>query len=93
MEVAVVAPGRFEDGAGDAVLEQPVAQGAAAARVVVELAVEAAVEDVGVESRLADVDTGDYSGGGRCHSCVPILLRCGADPRFRSGRAGIAATG
>ena len=93
VEVAVVAPCGLENGAGNAVLEQPVAQGAAAALVVVELAVESACEDVGVELSLADVDAGDYSGRGRCHSCVPILLRCGSDPRFRSGRAGIAATG
>ena len=93
VKVAVVAAGGFEHGPGDAMLEQPIAQGAATGLGVVELAVESACEDVGVELSLADVDAGDYSGCGRCHSCVPILLRCGPDPRFRSGRAGIAATG
>ncbi len=52
VEVAVVAPCGLENGAGNAVLEQPVAQGAAAALVVVELAVESACEDVGVELSL-----------------------------------------
>ena len=90
VQVAVEAPGGFEDGTGDAVLEQPVAQGAAAGLGVVELAVESAIEDVGVERALADVDAGHYSGGGRCHSCVPILLRYGATPTlpFRSRRNG-----
>ncbi len=80
VEVAVVAPCGLENGAGDAVLEQPVAQGAAAALVVVELALEAALEDVGVELGLADVDAGNDNGVELGHSCVPILLRCGASP-------------
>ena len=90
MEVAVVAPGGLEDGAGDAVLEQPVAQGAAAALVVVELALEAALEDVGVELGLADVDAGNDNGVELGHSCVPILLRFGASPTlpFRVRRNG-----
>ena len=62
VEVAVVAAGGLEDGPVDAVLEQPVAQAAAAGLVVVELTVEAAVEDVGVEPGLADIDAGDYDG-------------------------------
>ena len=78
VEVAVVAPCGLENGARDAVLEQPVAQGAAAALVVVELALEAALEDVGVELGLADVDAGNDTGVELGHSCVPILLRCGA---------------
>ena len=63
VEVAVVAAGGLEDGPGDAVLEQPVAQGAAAGLGVVEAAVEAAVEDVGVEGShcLAKVATGQGS--------------------------------
>ncbi len=93
VKVAMVAAGGFEYGPGDVVLEQPVAQGAATGLGVVKLALNSACENVGVELSLADVDAGDYSGCGRCHSCVPILLRCGSDPRFRSGRAGIAATG
>ncbi len=90
VEVAVVAAGGLEDGAGDAVLEQPVAQGAAAGLGVVELALEAGVEDVGVELRLADVDAGDYDGIEFSHSCVPVLLRFGAVPTlpFRSRRNG-----
>ncbi len=80
VEVTVVAPCGLENGAGDAVLEQPVAQGAAAALVVVERALEAALEDVGVELGLADVDAGNDNGVGLGHSCVPILLRCGASP-------------
>ena len=90
VEVAVVAAGGLEDGPGDAVLEQPVAQGAAAGLGVVELALEAGVEDVGVELRLADVDAGDYDGIEFSHSCVPVLLRFGAVPTlpFRSRRNG-----
>ena len=64
VEVAVVAPSGLEDGAGDAVFEQPVAQGAAAGLGVVELPVEVALVDVGVEFRLADIDAGDDNGGG-----------------------------
>ena len=88
VEVAVVAPGGLEYGAGDAVLEQPVAQGAAAGLGVVELALEAGVEEVGVELRLADIDAGDDNGGGASHSCVPVLLRFGASPTlpFRARR-------
>ena len=84
VQVAVVAAGGFEDGAGDTVLEQPVAQGAAAALVVAELAVETALEDVGVELGLADVDAGEDNGVGCSHSCVPILLRFGASPTLPS---------
>ena len=90
VEVAVVAAGGLEDGPGDAVLEQPVAQGAAAGLGVVELALEAGVEDVGVEPGLADIDAGDYDGIGTDHSCIPVLLRFGAVPTlpFRSRRNG-----
>ena len=88
VEVAVVAAGGFKYGAGDVVLEQPVAQGAAAGLGVVELAVEIARVDVGVEFRLADIDAGDDNGGGVGHSCVPILLRFGSVPTlpFRARR-------
>ena len=78
VEVAVVAAGGLEDGPVDAVLEQPVAQAAAAGLVVVELTVEAAVEDVGVEPGLADIDAGDYDGIVSGHSCVPFLLQFGS---------------
>ena len=84
VQVAVVAPGGLEDGAADAVLEQPVAQGAAAGLGIVELAVELARVDVGVEFRLADIDAGDDNGGGVGHSCVPILLRFGSVPTLPS---------
>lgn len=86
----MVAPGGLEDSAADAVLEEPVAQGAAATLVVVELAVEVALGNVGVEFRLADIDAGDYDGRGWCHSCVPVLLRFGAAPTlpFRSRKNG-----
>ena len=80
VEVAVVASGGFEDRAGDAVLEQPVAQGAAAALVVVEPAFEAALENVGVKFRFAGIDAGDHDRIGYRHSCVPVLLRFGAVP-------------
>ena len=90
VEVAVVAAGGFEDGAGDAVMEQPVAEAAEAGRGVVELAVEAGAEDVGIELGLADIDAGDDNGGGGSHSCDPFLLRFGAAPTlpFRSRRNG-----
>ena len=78
VEVAVVAAGGLEDGPVDAVLEQPVAQAAAAGLVVVELTVEAAVEDVGVEPGLAEIDAGDYDGSVSGHSCVPFLLQFGS---------------
>ena len=69
-------------------LEQPVAQGATTAFVLVEVAFEAAREDMGVEHRLADIDAGDYPGGGLARSCVPVLFRFGATSalRFRSRR-------
>ena len=90
VEVAVVAPSGFEDGPGDAVLEQPVAQCAAAGLVVVELAIESAVEDVGVEFRLAHINASDYDGVGIGHSCFPVLLQFGAFPTlpFRARRNG-----
>ena len=84
VEVAVVAAGRFEDGAGDAEAEQPVAQGTAAGLGVVELAVETAVENVSVELGFADVDPGDDNRVGGSHSCVPILLRFGSVPTLPS---------
>ena len=82
------APGGLEDHAFDTVLEQPVAQGAAAHLGVVEAALVAAVE-----VRLADIDAGDAEGGGGVISaflsfCNPGLYSC-----FRSGRAGIVAAG
>ncbi len=80
MQTAVIAPGGLEDSAADAVLQQPVAQGAAAALVILEVALQTALEDVGVEPGFADIDTGDYGGLGWCHSCVPVLLRYGATP-------------
>ncbi len=92
VQLAVVAPGGFEGGAGDAVLDQPVAQSAAAGLGVGEVAGLAARFEIGVESGLANIDAGDYSwgGNGHCcvvflsrasrHSCVPVLLRCGSVP-------------
>ena len=92
VQLAVVAPGGFEDGAGDAGLDQPVAQSAAAGLGVGEVTGLAARFEMGVESGLADIDAGDYSwgGNGHCcvvflsnasgHSCVPVLLRCGSVP-------------
>ncbi len=80
MQTAVIAPGGLEDSAADAVLQQPVAQGAAAALVILEVALQTALEDVGVEPGFADIDTGDYGRLGWCHSCVPVLLRYGATP-------------
>ena len=92
VQVAVKASGGLEDHAYDTVLEQPVAQGAAAHLGVVEAALVAAVEDVRVEVRLADIDAGDAEGGGGVHSCVPFLLQSGAVPmlpfRPRRNRGG-----
>ena len=62
VEVAMVAPGGLEDSAGHAVQEQPVAQGTAAAPVVPEHTIDAIVEEVDVELRLADVEAGDSDG-------------------------------
>ncbi len=62
VEWAVIAAGGFEDGPLDAVLAQPVAQGPAAGRVVVELAVVFGVQEMGVELGLADVNACDYGG-------------------------------
>ena len=90
VKVAVVAPGGLEDGARRAAPEQPVAHGAAAALVVLEHAVDAAVQEVDGELRLADINAGDYDGAGFVHSCVPVLLRFGSVPTLplRSRRNG-----
>ncbi|MDE0125105.1 MAG: hypothetical protein OXN97_11070 [Bryobacterales bacterium] len=73
VEVAVAAPGRPKDGAGHAVPKQPIAHDAAAALVVPEHTIDAAIEEVDVELRLADISAGDYDGAGFVHSCVPVL--------------------
>ena len=67
VEVAKVAPGGLEDGA--------------AALVVPEHAIEAAVEEVDVERRLADIDAADCDGARFVHSCVlvPLAIRVRAD--------------
>ena len=78
MQLAVVAPGGFEDGACDAVLEQPVAQSAPTACGVCIAAVEAGVEQVGVKVRFTDIDAGDYDGSRCGPTCIPILLRYGS---------------
>ena len=79
-EIAVAAPGALEDGAGRAVPEQPIAHGTAAAPVVSEHAIDAALEEVDVELRLADIDAGGRHGSGFVHSCVLVLLRFGFVP-------------
>ena len=83
METAAIASRGFEDSPVDAVLERPVAQGAATALIFLEVALEALGEDVGVEPRLTDIDADDYDGGGLAHSCVPVLLRFGATPTLQ----------
>ena len=57
LELAVIASARFEDGAGDTVLKQPIAPGVTAALAVVEAAFELALEDVGIEPSSADLAT------------------------------------
>ena len=78
VQLAVVAPGGFEDGACDAVLEQPVAQSAATACGVCIAAVEAGVKQVGVQVRLTASEAGDYEGSGCGPTCIAILLRYGS---------------
>ena len=64
VRLAVVGPGRCEDGASDALFEQPVAQSATTACGVFIAAVEASVEQLSVKVRLAASDAGDYEGSG-----------------------------
>ena len=69
VQLAVVAPGGFEDGAG---LDQPVAQSAAAG-----LAdIDAGDYSWGGNGHCCVVFLSNASG----HSCVPVLLRCGSVP-------------
>ena len=70
----MVALDGFEDGAGDAELAQPVAQGAAPALVVGEGAPLAERQHAGVEPGLADIDADDWSYSGGGHSYNPFLL-------------------
>ena len=77
MEPTVVAAGGLDDGASDAVPEQPVAQGAATALVIVEVALEAILEDVGVQPGLTDNNRSGFR-----RFCFPVLLRFGASPTF-----------
>ena len=96
MQAATVAGSGFEDSAGDTALAEPVAPGAATELVVVEAALRLAGQHVDIEVLPADIDAGHndggYTGADR-PSCVPFLLKIRAwNPRFRTERAGIAAT-
>ena len=93
VEVAVVAAGGLEDGAGDAALEQPVAQGAAAGLGVLDWRSR-------LESRMwassFDLPTSMPATTMGLSSVIPVFLSfcdSGRNPRFRSGRAGMGATG